>query len=256
MEAHQLRLYKEGQERLRAAPALRMAMLSTHAWAPRSEDDAIAFGLDRRDRTRELRMLRKLPAMLQGSILRVGALHVLPTAGTPAEVYGRVRRRSEDICILECGSEDCAGRPSIEWPTTVARFEERRCEQCGGAVRLRWQREPQAENGAVEPLAVGAAASLGESFRETYWAWYNLSARAAIGNAAYAAGAAATARASASEREAADAPLLGAAVEELELDDEMVAEAIAALDGGDGAPGCGDEADEDAGDHRGASQEV
>ena len=125
-----------------------------------------------------------------------------------------------------------------------------------GPVRLRWQREPQAENGAVEPLAVGAAASLGESFRETYWAWYNLSARAAIGNAAYAAGAAATARASESEREAADAPLLGAAVEELELDDEMVAEAIAALDGGDGAPGRGDDADEDAGDHRGASQEV
>ena len=256
VEAHQLRLYKEGQERLRAAPALRMAMLSTHAWAPRSEDDAIAFGLDRRDRTRELRMLRKLPAMLQGSILRVGALHVLPTAGTPAEVYGRVRRRSEDICILECGSEDCAGRPSIEWPTTVAGFEERRCEHCGGTVRLRWQREPHAESetAAVESLAVGAAASLGESFRETYWAWYNLSARAAIGNAAYAAGAAATARASASE--AADAPLLGAAVEELELDDETVAEAIAALDGGDGAPGRGDDADEDAGDHRGASQEV
>ena len=123
-------------------------------------------------------------------------------------------------------------------------------------VRLRWQREPHAEpeTAAVEPLAVGAAASLGESFRETYWGWYNLSARAAIGNAAYAAGAAATARASASE--AADAPLLGAAVEELELDDETVAEAIAALDGGDGAPGRGDDADEDAGDHRGASQEV
>ena len=65
VEAYQLRLYKEGQEQLRAAPALRMAMLSTHAWAPRSEDDAIAFGLDRRDRTRELRMLRKLPAKLQ-----------------------------------------------------------------------------------------------------------------------------------------------------------------------------------------------
>ena len=74
------------------------------------------------------------------------------------------------------------------------------------------------------------------------------------GNAAYAAGAAATAKASVSEAE--DAPLLGAAVDELELDDETVAEAIAALDGGDRAPGCGDEADEDAGDHRGASQEV
>ena len=121
-------------------------------------------------------------------------------------------------------------------------------------MRLRWQRELHAETAAVEPLAVGAAASLGESFRETYWAWYNFSARAAIGNAAYAAGVAATAKASASE--AADAPLLGAAVDELALDDETVAEAIAALDGGDGVPGCGDDADEDAGDHRDASQEV
>ncbi|EOD31884.1 hypothetical protein EMIHUDRAFT_231338 [Emiliania huxleyi CCMP1516] len=100
------------------------------------------------------------------------------------------------------------------------------------------------------PAALGRVRLLhederGESFRETYWAWYNLSARAAIGNAAYAAGVAATAKASASE--AADAPLLGAAVDELALDDETVAEAIAALDGGDGVPGCGDDADEDAG---------
>ena len=97
-----------------------------------------------------------------------------------------------------------------------------------------FRRERAAGAPGIRPLNE----SLGESFRETYWAWYNLSARAAIGNAAYAAGAAATARASASE--AADAPLLGAAVEELELDDETVAEAIAALDGGDGAPGRGD----------------
>ena len=55
-----------------------------------------------------------------------------------------------------------------QWPTTVAMFEERRCEHCGGAVRLRWQREPHAESetAAVESLAVGAAASL--AFRSIF----------------------------------------------------------------------------------------
>ena len=52
--AYRLRLYRDGQERLRSDPALRLTMLTAHAWAARSEEAAVAFGLERRDRTLEL----------------------------------------------------------------------------------------------------------------------------------------------------------------------------------------------------------
>ena len=42
VEEYRLRVYREGLERLRTTPALRLAMLSTHSWAPPSEDEAIA----------------------------------------------------------------------------------------------------------------------------------------------------------------------------------------------------------------------
>ena len=83
--------------------ALVVAMLATHVWAPHSEDEAIAFGLDRRDRTCEVTSLLKLPAVLQGSILSVGALHMLPPSGTPTQVYERVAERCDALCPLHCG---------------------------------------------------------------------------------------------------------------------------------------------------------
>ena len=61
IEGYELRCYREGQLTLRQDKARSMAVLATHTWAPRSEDAAIAFGLDRRDRTGELASLRKLP---------------------------------------------------------------------------------------------------------------------------------------------------------------------------------------------------
>ena len=192
VEAYRLRVYKEGLEELRTTPALKVAMQSTHTWAARSENDAIAFGLERKDRTRELAMLRKLPAVLQGSILRVGALHVLPTSGTPRAVYERVRARCEAICSLRCGAESCADRADVSWPETAAQMEELRCEHCQSSVQLCWQRDSSEGLCAGERLAAGASA-LGASFVESYGVWYALCARATIGNAAYEAGVTATA---------------------------------------------------------------
>ena len=200
VEAYRLRVYREGQERLRTTPSLRHAMMSTHAWAPRSEDEAIAFGLDRRDRTRELRWLRELPAVMQGSILRVGALHVLPRERMRRTVYEHVRERctSEGLCSLECGSEQCAADGlTIPWPDSAKGFEALRCERCGDKqVRLRWRRQTSAAAAAAlvadEQLAAGATEALGASFAESFGVWHTLCGRAAIGNAAYDAGAAAT----------------------------------------------------------------
>ena len=192
VEAYRLRVYKEGQEELRTTPALKVAMQSTHTWASRSENDAIAFGLDRKDRTRELAMLRKLPATLQGSLLSVGALHVLPIGGTPAQVYERVARRCDGLCALRCTSEACADAPDIEWPGAASAFAALRCEGCGSAPQLHWLSETP-EGSEKVPLAVGAEAAVGKSFVESYGVWYNSCARATIGNAAYEAGRDATA---------------------------------------------------------------
>jgi hypothetical protein len=183
---YQLRCYQEGQRALRHDKAQMVANLATHAWAPRSEDAAIAFGLDRKDRTRELQMLRKLPAALQGSILSVGALHVLPSSGTPEQVYARVVQRCEGLCALRCEHEVCVDAPDMAWPETTAGFEARECECCGSndGVRLCWQSEA-AEDSSKIPLAAGARAVLGPSFDESYGLWYNLCGRATIGNAAF-----------------------------------------------------------------------
>ena len=69
METYHLRVYKEGQLAHSKDKRLAVEMCVTHAWAKRSENEAIAFGLDRVDRTSELNALRKLPPILQGSIL-------------------------------------------------------------------------------------------------------------------------------------------------------------------------------------------
>ena len=79
MDAYQLRVYKEGQAAHAENRALAVAMRATHAWTERTEDEAIALGLDGGDRTFELAALRTLSPALQGSILAVGALHVLPS---------------------------------------------------------------------------------------------------------------------------------------------------------------------------------
>ncbi|EOD25004.1 hypothetical protein EMIHUDRAFT_237947 [Emiliania huxleyi CCMP1516] len=198
VDAYRLRLYKEGQERLRTSPALRRAMMCTHEWAPRGEDEAVAFGLDRRDRTFELRALRELPAPLQGSILRAGALHVLPRGRTRRTAYEHVRERCVGLCSLECGSDGCVGSGlEMHWPDSPEEFEELRCEHCGAAqVRMRWRREGGGAGAATlvagEPMAAGATQALGASDAESYGVWYALRGRATIGNAAYDAGAAAT----------------------------------------------------------------
>ena len=167
VDAYRLRLYKEGQERLRTSPALRRAMMCTHEWAPRCEDETVAFGLDRRDRTFELRALRELPAPLQGSILRAGALHVLPRGRTRRTAYEHVRERCVGLCSLECGSDGCAGGGlEMQWPDSPEEFEELRCEHCGAAqVRMRWRREGGGAGAATlvagEPMAAGATQALG-----------------------------------------------------------------------------------------------
>ena len=178
VEEYRLRVYREGLERLRTTPALRLAMLSTHSWAPRSEDEAIAYGLDRRDRTLELRALRDLPAVLQGSILRVGALHVLPRGRTRLSAYEYVRERCEGIYTLQCGSETCSEEGlGIPWPDSAREFEALRCERCGSAqqLRLSWRRETGSEAGAAvvagDPLVAGARAALRASFAESYGVW-------------------------------------------------------------------------------------
>ena len=239
LDAYRRRVYDEGKEALRVSPELQAVALSTHAWAARSEDAAIAFGLDRRDRTGALHALRLLPPALQGSIIQVGALHVLPDelkyvgrraggrrarwqgghhVGPAEEAYGRVRERCEadGICSLWCRGAACAAAPrEVDWPETAREFKAWRCERCDGAeLGLSWAMEGMAAAAGLEAAGgccvVGAAAALGPSFVESYGVWRRLGARAAIGNRAWDAGCAVTMEAEESERVA----LAAAAAEE------------------------------------------
>lgn len=101
MAASQLRLYKEGQAAHAEDRGVAVAMRATHAWAERTEDEAVAFGLDGGDRTYQLAALQMLSPALQGSILAVGALHVLPGRPTwvtrPGNVGSTARLSSSRI---------------------------------------------------------------------------------------------------------------------------------------------------------------
>ena len=149
MAASQLRLYKEGQAAHAEDRGVAVAMRATHAWAERTEDEAVAFGLDGGDRTYQLAALRMLSPALQGSIL------VLPGRPTwvtrPGNVGSTARLSSSRIhehvakqcggsCRLECTSESCEGVPGGgEVPTTVSAFEAAlECERCGSDTVLCW----------------------------------------------------------------------------------------------------------------------
>ena len=189
-ETYHLRVYKEGQLAHSKDKSLAVEMCVTHAWATRSENKAIAFGLERVDRTSELNALRKLPPILQGSILAVGALQVLPLgcSMTVASVFEHVVRRCDGLCSLRCGSAECEDAPEAPLPSTERAFEAAlSCTRCGVEVELWWWTEASA-NAQLRPLALGAIEALGPSFSESYAVWYRLCARATIGNAAFEAG--------------------------------------------------------------------
>ncbi len=174
----QVRIYKDGLERLRTSLALRKAMATTHSWRACDETAAIAFGLDRADRTRERVALCMLPLRLRGSIVRAGALHVLPNSRR--WVYESVRTKCAALCTLR----DANGA-TLEWPVSVDAFVEL------GDVQLCWRcDEAAAEDGL--PRVTGAAHALGASTIESYDVWRNLGARATIGNPAFDVGTIAT----------------------------------------------------------------
>ena len=193
IEAFRLRVYKEGQLAHSKDKSLMVEMCLTHAWGDRSENDAIAFGLERMDRTSELKALRKLPPELQGSILSVGALHVLPhgcslRASAPSGVYEYVAKQCNGLCSLICSSEECGGAHEVPLPSTLRAFEAAlSCAQCGDKVELWWWIKPSA-NALLRPLALGATEALGPSYSESYAVWLRLCGRSAIGNAAFVAG--------------------------------------------------------------------
>jgi len=54
------RVWLEGQDALRTVPGLREERCATHRWPVMTEEEAITFGLDRRDRTRVWRVLKLL----------------------------------------------------------------------------------------------------------------------------------------------------------------------------------------------------
>ena len=121
LHSYKVRLYKEGQASLAQNKARMVGNMATHAWAPRSENAAIAYGLDRTDRTRELASLKKLPAAMQGSILQVGALQVLPAKGTPAQVYRHVAEQCEatGCCSLRCKADGCEDEADVHGRSQV-----------------------------------------------------------------------------------------------------------------------------------------
>lgn len=142
--------------------------------------------------------------MLQGSVLAVGALHVLPPRA--AKAYAAVRAACADgLCEVVC--ERCVSAEPL--PRDAAELRPLAPCECGARRVLRWRCDeapPAAAggDGLVDgaPLAAGAAAALGPAFVEGYGVWYRLGARAAIGNGAYDAGRGATARTTAAEAEA------------------------------------------------------
>ena len=72
------RVWHEGQHALRTVPGLREERCATHSWPVMTEEEAIAFGLDRRDRTRAWHMLRLLPRQLQWAVVEAGLLDAMP----------------------------------------------------------------------------------------------------------------------------------------------------------------------------------
>ena len=91
IEGYELRCYRERQLTLRQDKARSMAVLATHTWAPRSVrgcGDRVrprSQGSDGRAGLAAQAAACRL--CYEGSILQVGALHVLPPSGTPAQVY-------------------------------------------------------------------------------------------------------------------------------------------------------------------------
>ena len=139
MQTMELALFKDGQKTLEADPELRVAMRWSETWPARSEDAAIAWGLDVKDRTLELQSLRKLPHKLQGSILLTGAVWVLPASGTPRYVYDFVVNRLSEsgVCSLKCQCER-----HLPWPQLAGDFDQFTCEDCNEEPRLEWIGEP------------------------------------------------------------------------------------------------------------------
>jgi len=210
-EGLQVALFVEGQKTLDADPELRAVMRWTATWASCLEDAAIAFNLDATDRTQEFQSLQKLPCMLQGSILLMGALWALPPVRdggyTPKQVYDFVvaRLHESGVCTLQCACEVEDGeRRQLLWPEKARELGGLCCGECQTEARLVWRvEEITAEDRArvvvvaqgptavalqaapLRLLAAGAAAALGASKREGYTTWYNYVGRSVIGNHAY-----------------------------------------------------------------------
>ena len=77
-------------------------------------------------------------------------------------------------------------RTTSSRPAKAAAFDEMhmQCQLQRRDVQLCWQREMCADGCTTEPLVAGTSA-LGVSFIESYGVWYELCARATVGNAAF-----------------------------------------------------------------------
>ena len=147
------RVWHEGQHALRTVPGLREERCATHSWPVMTEEEAIAFGLDRRDRTRAWHMLRLLPRQLQWAVVEAGLLDAMPESvrggqGQMARAYSAVSRAAGGALCMVCTR---CGKGGGDLPATCKELESATCPTCG---REQVCRPSCADSGASEAYTV------------------------------------------------------------------------------------------------------
>jgi len=118
-----------------------------------TEEEAITFGLDRRDRTRVWRVLKLLPRQLQWAVVEAGLLDTIPesvTGGTGqmGRAYYAVSRAVGGALCMVCTS---CGKGGGELPATCKELESATCATCGCEQVCR---PSSADSGASDSYAV------------------------------------------------------------------------------------------------------
>ena len=181
------RVRREGVAALRVLPIEAQVLCTTHAWPAMSEYEAIAFGLDRCDRTQEKRALSLLPRKLQWEIVDSGALQLLPSAasiltgnGRTQRVYHEICKRADNVRWLKCVSDDC-GRTDELPMARDALLKPLVCTHCHTVMKIQWSSAVAEQDIALLPLASGATAALGNSLSDSYGVWHKLCSHSIVG---------------------------------------------------------------------------
>ena len=161
---YQARIWHEGQEKLRRLNGLRKARCSTHSWPRMSEQAAIAWGLERLDRTVQLKVLKHVPRRLQWGVVDAELLERIPTGAALLEGTGK-QARAFDAVSKGVGTALCmrcyACGALRALPSSAAKLQAAACS-CGETMACEALSETRPSEAHGVWLALCAAGRLGK----------------------------------------------------------------------------------------------